>query len=47
VVILMVLVKEKIVETRFISKIIGILRQDSCIDLIQFLRIYGGRLKEF
>ena len=42
------LVKEKIVASRFIIKIIGIIRQDFCIDLIQLQRIkmLGGRIRE-
>ena len=42
-----VLVKEKIVAIRFITKIIGILRQDFCIDLTTPVRmkILGGRIR--
>ena len=44
--ILMVLVKEKIVETIFPTKILGILRQDSFIDLTaqRRLKTHGGRI---
>ena len=44
-VILMVLGKEKLVETTFHEKILRMLKQDFCIDLRQLLKTHGGKIR--